>query len=447
MTGAVVKLLPLLGCWLLLGVATPSYYRERKKAAALAGATGFAGGVGAALLLAANFKGDIPFLLARDAVAAAFLFLAADAVAAVYRSAGVSFPLPLPGTGSRASAIVTGCGAGLLAGALCALRLPLRDSPIGGGTVFLLVAGPLLAIAGSYLERHVPQWLTLTWDSFILFAVSLLLLISSHSPRLDLFSPLGMKVTKFIHDFVHQSFESLLIPDHPFFRADVWNYIGVLFSSGVGLWGGLAIWFAPPLLVLLAIGRERLPSVTHIRQGAVRRRVMAGYLRERRRRMIVPWLAVAVLALAVYRSLSPAVEYWDPKPVPVSAGANGEIFIPRASGEIDLADGKLHKFLYREGQSTVRFFVLMKGDGHLAVALDACAICQPEGYGQAEGAVVCYYCKTLIPLETVGMPGGCNPVPVRAVETPDGVRIAGSLLVNTWNDNVQSAQKVPGREK
>lgn len=445
----VVKLLPLLGCWFLLGLATTRFCRERKKTAALACAAGFAGGVCAALLLVMNFKGDTPFLLARNGVAAAFMVLAAVAVAAVYRSAGVSFGFPLPhaGQGSRAVAIVTGSAAGLLAGMLCALRLPLQDSPLGGWTVFLLVAGPALAIAGAYLERSVPSWLALTRDSYILFAVSLLLLISSHTPRLDIFSPLTMKVSKFIHDFVHQFFESMLIPDHPFFRTDVWDYIGLLFSSGVGFWGGLVIWFTPLLLVLLAIARERLPSVTHIRQGATRRKIMAGHIGERRRKMIVPWLALAIFALAVYQSRSPAVEYWDPKPVPVSAGANGEIFIPRKSGEIDLEDGKLHKFLYKEGRSRVRFFVLMKGNGHAAVALDACSICQPDGYGQTEGAVVCYYCKTLIPLETVGMPGGCNPVPVRASEAPDGVRIPAALLVNSWNDNVQSAKKVPGRSK
>ncbi len=445
----VVKLLPLLGCWFLLGLATTRYCRERKKTAALAGAAGFAGGVCAALLLIMNFKGDIPFLMARNVVAVLFMVLAAVAVAAVYRSSGVSFAFPLPrvAKGSRALAIGIGSAAGLLAGGLCALRLPLQDSPLGGGTVFLLVAGPLLAIAGGYLERSVPSWLALTRDSYILFAVSLVLLISSHTLRLDIFSPLTMKVTKFIHDFVHQFFESMLIPDHPFFRTDVWDYIGLLFSSGVGFWGGLVIWFTPPLLVLLAIGRERLPPVTHIRQGATRRKIMAGHIGDQRRRMIVPWLAVAVFTLAVYKSRSPAVEYWDPKPVPVAAGANGEIFIPRKSGEIDLEDGKLHKFLYKEGRSSVRFFVLMKGDGHAAVALDACSICQPDGYGQAEGAVVCYYCKTLIPLETVGMPGGCNPVPVSAGEAADGVRISAPLLVNTWNDTVQSAKKVPGRGK
>jgi hypothetical protein len=277
--------------------------------------------------------------------------------------------------------------------------------------------------------------------------VSLLLLIAAQTQRLDLFAPLGMKVTKFIHDFVHQFFETMLIPDHPFFRTDIWGYIGLLFSNGVGFWGALVTWFTPPLLVLIAIGNQPLPSVSHIRQGAARRRARARYLRERRCGMIVPWLSVLILALAVYRSLSASVEYWDPKPVEILAGPSGEIFIPRKSADIDLADGKLHKFAFKNGKSSVRFFVMPKGDGRAAIALDACAICPPDGYGQAEGSIVCYYCKTLIPIETVGKVGGCNPVPVKYSESAEGVRISAQLLVNSWNDAVQPSKNLPGRGK
>ena len=74
--------------------------------------------------------------------------------------------------------------------------------------------------------------------------------------------------------------------------------------------------------------------------------------------------------------------------------------------------------------------------------LDACAICKPDGYGQAEGTVICYYCKTLIPLETVGKPGGCNPVPVPFTEKADGVVIDGMTLINSWGATVQATARV-----
>jgi uncharacterized membrane protein len=271
--------------------------------------------------------------------------------------------------------------------------------------------------------------------------VSLLLFSSSSILRLDLFSPLTMKVMKFAHDFVHQFFESMLIPDHFFIQSYLWRYIGLLFGKEVGFWGGLIVWFTPVILVLLAVQLERLPSVAHIRQGAQRRKLLAAAIRERRCRLVIPLISLAVFAAAAYQSRFPNVEYWDPKPLPVTATPSGEIIIPK-KGDVDLEDGKLHKYLFKQGGKEARFFVLMTPDGRLTVDLDACAICKPDGYGQAEGTVICYYCVTLIPLETVGKPGGCNPVPIPFAEKDDGVHIDALTLINEWSNTVQSTTRI-----
>lgn len=442
------KLLPLLCLWLVAGLVLFRFYHERRKIAMLAGGAGFCGGVAAALSLANLLKGDLPFAVMRTAIGGAFVVLYTVSVVAVYRAGAVSFTVPPLSPGNRGTVrVVSGAAClGLFGGALCAFRLPMTElSP--AALLLLVLAGPLLLGMAFPLARRLPGWLSLTGASFLLSAVSLLLMMAVQTQRLDLFSPLSMKVMKFIHDFVHQLFESMLFPDHIFFRKNVWDYIGYLFSIGVGFWGGLVIWLAPAGLVLWAIWHEPLPKLAHIRQGATRRKLLAGYLRERRNRLIVPWFALLLLLAAVYKSQSPSVEYWDPKPLPVAASPDGELFIPLAADSYDLKDGRLHKFLYQEGATTVRFFVLKKGSGRLTVTLDACSICQPEGYGQAEGTLICYYCKTLIPLETVGEPGGCNPVPVPFKEGVDGVRITAAELVNGWRSSVQGAKKVPGRRK
>jgi uncharacterized membrane protein len=168
---------------------------------------------------------------------------------------------------------------------------------------------------------------------------------------------------------------------------------------------------------------------------------MAAHLRERRLRLVLPLLSVIILAWAVYESRFPTVEYWDPKPLPVTADAAGDIAIPLQGNE--LRDGRLHKFSYRGCGTTVRFLVLMKPDSRLTVTLDACSICKPDGYGQLEGNIICYYCKTLIPVATVGKTGGCNPVPVAFREAADAVHIDGPSLTRTWEQTVQAVQKVP----
>jgi uncharacterized membrane protein len=255
-----------------------------------------------------------------------------------------------------------------------------------------------------------------------------------------------MKIMKFTHDFLHQFMESMLLPDHLFINPPTWSFIGFFFSQEIGFWGALLLWFAPVALVCLVVSRMPLPSVAHVRQGALRRSLIAAALRERRGLLIMPAAAALLLVFSVYRSLSPDVLYWDPAPIAVAATPAGDIAIPLKQGELDLRDGKLHKFSYSQGSTLVRFFVLDRGDAVVAV-LDACAICAPDGYGQGEGSVLCYYCKTLIPLETVGRPGGCNPVPVPFTSNDQALRISAQQLVNLWNSTVQATTKKNTRGK
>lgn len=392
-------------------------------------------GLGGALTLAASLSGpDVSYPAMRVLLGLAFIALFVWALLAYYRFSAdravyeVSTPF-------------ISLSAGALAAALFLLRFPLEE---GAAIPFIAVAavGGLAGYAAWFLEKNLSRRLKVNGVALLAAVVGSLLYMAAQSLRLDVFSPLTMKVMKFIHDLVHQAFETLLIPDHPFFRNDIWEYIGFLFGNSVGFWGGLLIWLIPPVLILWMVAREPLPKVSHIRHGAKRRQIVAGHLCDRRIRAGVPLLSLAFFLLAVYRSLSPAVEYWDPKPIKISADAAGNVLIPFRGEEYDLTDGRIHKFLL-VGKRPVRFFVLQKPDGRMTVALDACAICKPQGYGQAEGSVICYYCNTLIPLATVGQPGGCNPVPIQSEQAGETMRVSADLLANSWDSTVQAVMRVP----
>ncbi len=275
----------------------------------------------------------------------------------------------------------------MVAGAVCSCRLPAAGSS-ALFIVLLALASAALAYALAYVsllvERRLSASFTVSPLGMLAAVVSLLLFSSSSILRLDLFSPLSMKVMKGVHDFVHQFMESILIPDHLFVRPIVWKYIGFLFGKEVGFWGGMIIWFTPALLIALAVsssGCRRLPI-------SAREHSAASYwlprLRNQRLQLVMPLFSMVIFAAAAYQSSFPSVEYWDPKPLPVTANQAGEIIIPK-KGEIDLEDGKLHKYLFKQGGREARFFVLMTPEGQLTVDLDACAICKPDGYGQAEG--------------------------------------------------------------
>lgn len=434
------KLLSHLLCFAGIVLVLLRGFPGRRRTVATCASAGFALGVAGALTLLRLLPGEPAFGIIRDVVGGSFLLLWGVSVAAIYLSTGRGLP-----TGwlqrSLERSLPAGCCAlvaGLMAGAVSACKLPAGD-PVA--PALLLLAAAALAWAAWRLEKMVPESFAVSPAGLATGVVALLLFSSSALIRLDLFSPLTMKVMKFAHDFVHQFFESMLIPDHLFIQTYLWGYIGLLFGKEIGFWGALVILFTPVVLVLLAINLERLPSVAHIRQGAQRRRLLAQAIGARRRRQLVPACSLLIIAASVYRSLYPSVEYWDPKPVPISASAAGDVFIP-LKGEVDLQDGRLHKYLFKQGGNEVRFFVLMTPAGKFTVDLDACAICKPDGYGQAEGTVICYYCKTLIPLETVGRPGGCNPVPIPFQVKKDGVHIDGLTLSNTWGSTVQATSRV-----
>jgi high-affinity iron transporter len=98
---------------------------------------------------------------------------------------------------------------------------------------------------------------------------------------------------------------------------------------------------------------------------------------------------------------------------------NGQVSIPLTQ----VQDGDLHRYAAREGGTTVRFWLYQKPDGKIATVLDACEICGAVGFYKGPNGVVCKNCAAPINPQSVGMPGGCNPVPLKAQVTADAVII------------------------
>ncbi len=98
---------------------------------------------------------------------------------------------------------------------------------------------------------------------------------------------------------------------------------------------------------------------------------------------------------------------------------NGQVSIPLSQ----VADGDLHRYQSKEGGVTVRFWLYQKPDGKIASVLDACEICGAVGFYKGPSGVVCKNCAAPINPQSVGMPGGCNPIPLQAKTTSDAVII------------------------
>src|SRR5450631_692657 len=290
-----LKLIPLLLAWIGIVLVLLRGFPGRRSIVTATCIAGYVAGVAGAFILFRAFPVKIPFGIIKSALGVSFLLLWGISVAAIYRSTGrvvtISWGERLANT-----SIFAGAGAlltGIIAGAVCACRIFGPDVNLPALLLLALVAG-ILTFFALAVEKMLPAPLMVSPAGMLAAVVALLLFSSSSILRLDLFSPLSMKVMKGVHDFVHQFMESILIPDHLFVRSVVWKYIGLLFGKEVGFWGGMVIWFTPAFLIALAIRFERLPSVAHIRPGAQRRKLLAAAIRERRYRLVIPILSVAV---------------------------------------------------------------------------------------------------------------------------------------------------------
>jgi FTR1 family protein len=88
-------------------------------------------------------------------------------------------------------------------------------------------------------------------------------------------------------------------------------------------------------------------------------------------------------------------------------------------------DGDLHRFSAKQNDGTeVRFWLYQKPDGKIATVYDACEICGPVGFYKVKNGVVCKNCAAPINPQSVGIAGGCNPIPLQATVTSDAVIIS-----------------------
>ena len=95
---------------------------------------------------------------------------------------------------------------------------------------------------------------------------------------------------------------------------------------------------------------------------------------------------------------------------------------PSAAGSTSVAfpvslfeDGKARHFEHKDGNFTIRYFILKSSDGVLRAAFDACDVCWPagKGYYQEGDNMVCRNCgRRFASVRVNEVKGGCNPAPL-----------------------------------
>jgi uncharacterized membrane protein len=98
---------------------------------------------------------------------------------------------------------------------------------------------------------------------------------------------------------------------------------------------------------------------------------------------------------------------------------NGSVSIPLSQ----VSDGDLHRYEAREAGTEIRFLLYQKPDQKVVAVFDACEICGPVGFFKGPNGLVCKNCASPINSQSVGTPGGCNPIPLHSTTNGGAVVI------------------------
>lgn len=220
---------------------------------------------------------------------------------------------------------------------------------------------------------------------------------------------------------LHEFFEVGLLPSTPTLLA----LIGFIVKDSTSTIILIAL-IALPVLTMLPDMRLKsevlaaLPDETNVD----RRKRLAGLYRSRNwQTALVSVMLATVLPLGIATYAFGKAAY-RPDPQTVTVHEDGMVHIPIS----DLASGQLNLYMYQGINTNVTFMAIKREEDDIAVALNACGICPPSGYHQEGDILICDNCNAPINMETVGMPGGCNPIPLAASLVNGQIQISSSDL-------------------
>src|SRR6266478_3176353 len=196
-------------------------------------------------------------------------------------------------------------------------------------------------------------------------------------------------------------------------KGEIESKVG-LFARG-DAWIGLFLFVF--LMVLFEMKRRQPTELPPA--GAARRKALWTARRERL------WMASVYTCSFIFIAMVTASFIYEKSASALSPATevtfvDGKVSIPVKA----IYDGELHRYETRKGGVEVRFWLYQKPDGKIATLFDACQICGGVGFYKGSNGVICKNCAAPINPQSVGLAGGCNPIPLKAEVTADAVIVS-----------------------
>jgi len=173
-------------------------------------------------------------------------------------------------------------------------------------------------------------------------------------------------------------------------------------------------------LMILLEYRRRKPQATveAVRTKAEERKIEWTARRERR------WAILACSTAFIFIFMVTAEFIYAKEPA-ISAATDVAFTNGKAAiSTKDLQQGELRRYSATVNNVKVRFLLYRKPDGKIASIFDACQICGGVGFYKGSSGIICKNCAAPVNPQSVGQPGGCNPIPLQSTQDGDSVVIS-----------------------
>jgi FTR1 family protein len=137
------------------------------------------------------------------------------------------------------------------------------------------------------------------------------------------------------------------------------------------------------------------------------------------------WAVLVCVTAFVFITTITAEVIYAEGPPPLSQATeitftNGKVTISTK----DLPQGELQRYAANVNGTRVRFLLYRKPDNKIVSVFDACQICGGIGFYKGATGLICKNCAAPINPQSVGQPGGCNPIPLQSTQDGDSVVIS-----------------------
>ncbi len=196
----------------------------------------------------------------------------------------------------------------------------------------------------------------------------------------------------------------------PIVRNDLFFFVTILALAG--------------LMVLFEYRKRMSQSVVPANANAAEARKAASVARRERLWMAAVYTCSFVFIFLVTAQFIYAMSSTALSPaVPVTL-TGSQVTVPVSQ----VQDDNLHRYVVHVGNTNVRFLLYRKPDGKIVTVADACQICGPVGFYKSGNMIVCKLCASPVNAQSVGQPGGCNPIPLASTTAGGYVIVQAKAL-------------------